>query len=88
MEAPSFLNEYVQNGTQNISPVLFWSMLLAATNVRLSELEPCEMSLTICQYANIEVLQRAGFESRKAMKRAMYRRAKVCHVTLMDEEMR
>ncbi|KAJ5536514.1 hypothetical protein N7513_009700 [Penicillium frequentans] len=59
VEAPSFLNEYVQNGTNNISPVLFWSMLLAATN-----------------YADIEVLQRAGFESRKAMKRAMYKRAK------------
>lgn len=33
IEAPEFLYEYMQNGSQKINPLLFWSMLLAATNV-------------------------------------------------------
>ncbi|KAJ5108668.1 hypothetical protein N7456_005343 [Penicillium angulare] len=59
VEAPSFLNEYMQNGSQKVNPLLFWSMLLGATN-----------------YVDASVLQRAGFASRKAMKKAMYKRAK------------
>jgi hypothetical protein len=35
IDAPGFLEEYFCNGCQNISLLLFWSMLLAAANVRL-----------------------------------------------------
>ena len=35
VDAPGFLNEYINNGTQNISRLLLWSMLLAAANVNL-----------------------------------------------------
>jgi hypothetical protein len=35
VDAATFLNEYSQNGVQNISPLLFWSMMLAVANVRL-----------------------------------------------------
>ncbi|KAH8705838.1 fungal-specific transcription factor domain-containing protein [Talaromyces proteolyticus] len=59
IDAPGFLNEYVENGSGNINPLLWWSMLLAATN-----------------FASLDILQRAGFSSRKAMKKAMYTRAK------------
>jgi hypothetical protein len=33
VDAASFLTEYENNGRQNISWLLFWSMLLAAANV-------------------------------------------------------
>lgn len=33
INAASFLNEYVKDGAQNVNPLLFWSMALAATNV-------------------------------------------------------
>jgi hypothetical protein len=33
VDAASFLTEYENNGRQNISLLLFWSMLLAAANV-------------------------------------------------------
>src|ERR1700679_2021345 len=33
IDAASFLTEYENNGRQNISLLLFWSMLLAAANV-------------------------------------------------------
>ena len=33
VDAPGFLNEYINNGSQNISRLLLWSMLLAAANV-------------------------------------------------------
>ena len=36
VDAASFLVEYSHNGRQNISLLLFWSMLLAAANVSLS----------------------------------------------------
>ncbi|KAG0652790.1 Cutinase transcription factor 1 alpha [Hyphodiscus hymeniophilus] len=35
IDAASFLDEYSNNGRKNISLLLFWSMLLAAANVRL-----------------------------------------------------
>ncbi|KAK5036637.1 hypothetical protein LTS07_002364 [Exophiala sideris] len=59
VDAASFLNEYVKTGTQNINPLLFWSMALAATN-----------------FVGAEVLAKAGYTSRKAMKVAFYARAK------------
>ena len=33
IDAASFLNEYIRNGSQSMNPLLFWSMLLAAANV-------------------------------------------------------
>lgn len=37
IDAPAFLNDYCNNGSRNISLLLYWSMLLAAANVsRLS----------------------------------------------------
>jgi hypothetical protein len=35
IDAPSFLNEYINNGPQNVNLLLFWSMFLAAANVSL-----------------------------------------------------
>jgi hypothetical protein len=40
VDAPTFLNEYISNGCRKISPLLFWSMLLAAANVS-ALLLPC-----------------------------------------------
>ena len=78
VDASSFLNEYVSQGRQNISLLLFWSMLLAAANVsRFScTLEDKLLTLTT-KYVEADTLRRAGFASRKAMKTAMYERAKV-----------
>ncbi|KAJ5708971.1 hypothetical protein N7493_010305 [Penicillium malachiteum] len=59
IEASAFIQEYMNNGSQKINQLLFWSMLLAATN-----------------FVDSNVLQRARFASRKAMKKAMYKRAK------------
>ncbi|KAJ5735782.1 uncharacterized protein N7483_000907 [Penicillium malachiteum] len=59
IEASAFIQEYMNNGSQKINQLLFWSMLLAATN-----------------FVDANILQRAGFASRKAMKKAMYKRAK------------
>ena len=39
VDAPAFLNEYTNNGRQNISLLLFWSMLLAAANVSQSQIK-------------------------------------------------
>ncbi|KAH8125632.1 hypothetical protein LI328DRAFT_151755 [Trichoderma asperelloides] len=59
IDAPAFLNDYCNNGSRNISLLLYWSMLLAAAN-----------------FVDTDVLRKAGFASRKAMKTAMYERAK------------
>ncbi|KAJ6022138.1 hypothetical protein N7540_007642 [Penicillium herquei] len=63
IEASAFIQEYMNNGSQKINQLLFWSMLLAATN-----------------FVDANVLQRAGFASRKAMKKAMYKRAKCDYI--------
>ncbi|CEJ83047.1 hypothetical protein VHEMI03079 [[Torrubiella] hemipterigena] len=60
IDAARFLTEFHSNGTRNISPLLLWSMLLAAAN-----------------FTEPHVLNRAGFTTRKALKTAMYERAKV-----------
>ena len=33
LDAPAFLNEYSKNGCQNLNLLLYWSLVLAATNV-------------------------------------------------------
>ncbi|KUJ13906.1 uncharacterized protein LY89DRAFT_590938 [Mollisia scopiformis] len=62
IDAASFLTEYDNNNRQNISLLLFWSMLLAAAN-----------------FVEADVLQKAGFASRKAMKTTFYERAKALY---------
>jgi hypothetical protein len=42
IDAAPFLDEYTKNGRQNISLVLFWSMLLAAANVSNMPIHPKE----------------------------------------------
>ncbi|KAJ5611175.1 hypothetical protein N7510_007894 [Penicillium lagena] len=59
VQAPLVLEDYNENENLDKNPLLFWSMMLAATN-----------------FIDKEVCQRAGFSSRKAMKKAMYTRAK------------
>ena len=77
VDATSFLTEY-NNGRQNISLLLFWSMLLAAANVSLVHHPGYPPQLTnLLQFVETDVLEKAGFTSRKAMKTAIYARAKV-----------
>ena len=80
VDAASFLTEYNNNGRQNISLLLFWSMLLAAANVSQLLLYAKHSLLTFVTFKFVEadVLQSAGFTSRKAMKATIYERAKVC----------
>ncbi|RBQ77930.1 hypothetical protein FVER14953_09360 [Fusarium verticillioides] len=59
VDAQGFLNDYHQQGPHKKHDLLFWSMMLAATN-----------------FADADLLRRSDFPSRKAMKTAMYERAK------------
>jgi hypothetical protein len=80
IDAPAFLNEYCSNGSRNISLLLYWGMLLAAANVSsfANLIRNCICLYNILlQFVDTDVLQKAGFATRKAMKAAMYERAKV-----------
>lgn len=78
VDAAAFLKEYDSNGRQNISLLLFWSMLLAAANVSRSVCQETFIAdLWFHKFVDAGVLQRSGFSSRKAMKTAFYERAKV-----------
>ncbi|VTT68198.1 unnamed protein product [Fusarium fujikuroi] len=59
VDAEGFLNDYHGQGPHKKHDLLFWSMMLAATN-----------------FADADLLRRFNFPSRKAMKAAMYERAK------------
>ncbi|KAF5614147.1 cutinase transcription factor 1 beta [Fusarium subglutinans] len=59
VDAEGFLNDYHGQGPHKKHDLLFWSMMLAATN-----------------FADADLLRRFDFPSRKAMKTAMYERAK------------
>lgn len=78
IDAANFLTEYTSHGFQNLSLLLVWSMFLAAANVSLPLERYDAVSLTVySKFAEVDVLQGSGYSSRKAMKRAMYERAKV-----------
>ncbi|KAF5241567.1 hypothetical protein FANTH_9078 [Fusarium anthophilum] len=65
VDAEGFLNDYHGQGPHKKHDLLFWSMMLAATN-----------------FADADLLRRFDFPSRKAMKTAMYERAKVSDTVL------
>lgn len=74
VDAATFLNDYTSNRTK-LSPLLLWSMVLAAANVSLSLWFSAR--LTCLEFVNPDLLRRAGYSSRRAMKTVMYERAKV-----------
>ncbi|KAF5967422.1 cutinase transcription factor 1 beta [Fusarium coicis] len=67
VDAQGFLNDYHEHGPHKKHDLLFWSMMLAATN-----------------FADADLLRRSDFPSRKAMKTAMYERAKESMQCLYD----
>ncbi|OAL28103.1 hypothetical protein AYO22_03130 [Fonsecaea multimorphosa] len=58
VDAATFLSQY-KSDRNNISPLLFWCMILAAAN-----------------FVSSDLLQKAGYSSRRALKTSMYERAK------------
>lgn len=48
VNAPEFLNEYEQSGCQQVSPLLCWSMFLAAANVSLRGNPPSRTQPELC----------------------------------------
>lgn len=50
VDAASFLTEYENNGRQNISLLLFWSMLLAAANVSQLSFHRKSLILTMISF--------------------------------------
>lgn len=73
VDANDFLSTI--DSPQRRSPLLKWSMLFAGASVSRSVTKLCQANQT--QYISNNGLKRANYVSRKIMKRAMYRQAKV-----------
>jgi hypothetical protein len=79
LDAKSFLDQYSRRGCQGISLILLWSILHVAASVStdLPYLQTSP-SNTAIQFLSMETVRKSGFQTKKAMKLAMYQHVKVC----------
>ena len=84
VDAQSFLHQYLEHGYQNVNLLLLWSMFFAAANVSIQTTAGCNLA-ELLKSVEPHVLQNSGYQTRKAMKRAMYQRAKVSRILMLSK---
>lgn len=77
VNSSQFIMEYENCDPKRVHFLLLWSMFLAAANVSIGAVTSLTYLINTTKFIDNSTLVQAGYNSRKAMKESIYRRAKV-----------